>query len=398
MPESRPVSGLEVKWLAAHRIQPPFAIDFVAELDGLLSLPAVERAWRAVVEAHPGLRVRLKGRLARRRWVADGPRPPLVSVPHPGWDAGRALPGSSLSVRLDPDTGPVALLAVVPGAVPQTHTLMLRVLHAVTDGRGGLAVLSDLFAALRGESLGPPRFLTVTDAELSRRAGGRTVPPPAADRAPQVQGGGRTGARGGAWVRITLPAPAGAVYGSVVAALARHPGTGPLRYTLPVDLRRHQPGLPETVGNLTGLVHLDVDALARQPDGPAAIQAALRAAVKRGDHHGPVLESDGMRRLPLALTSGAGGALSRRDQRRGRVPVSATVSNLGRMDLSLWTTGSVAARSVFVAPPASPGLPLLAVMTGNEDRVELAGAVPLSWGDPEGWLGAFAASAWGGAP
>jgi|GEM_PF-3729047 len=392
MPESRPVSGLEVKWLAAHRIQPPFAIDFVAELDGQVSPPELERAWDEVVAAHPGLCVRMKGRLARRRWVSDGRSPPLVWVDHPGWDARAGLPASVIGVELDPEDGPVALLAVVPTAGRAAHTLVLRVLHAVTDGRGGLAVFHDLFRALDRQPLGPSRFLRTTDADISRRAGGQVSAPPPPDRAPQARVSARPGAKGGAWVRTTIPAPESAVYGAVVAALARWPERGQLRFTLPVDLRRHQPDLPHTVGNLTGLVHLDVTELARRPDAPAAIRTALKQAVDRGAHHGPVLESEGMRKLPLRLASGAGGALSRRDQRRGLVPVSATVSNLGRLDLSKWTGGGLTARCVFVAPPASPGLPLLAVVTGNDDRVEIAGAVPAAWGPPDAWTAAFSPS------
>ena len=67
-----------------------------------------------------------------------------------------------------------------------------------------------------------------------------------------------------------------------------------------------------------------------------------------------------------------------------------TVSNLGRLDLSSWSTGTACARSVFVGPPASPGLPLLAVLTGNDARVEVTGAVPTAWGDPHDWAEALA--------
>ncbi len=385
MPDSRRVSGLEVKWLAAHGIDPPFAIDFVVELDGMLDPSAVVSAWDEVVRVHPGLRVRLKGRLARRRWVADGTKPPLVWVEHPGWDARSALPVALIGGEIDPVAGPVAVLGVVPGPDGRTHTLVLRIMHAVTDGRGGLVVLRDLLAVLRGESLGPPRFVTLTDAELSREAGGRSTAPPVADRAPHARGGAQPGARGGAWRRVTIPTPDAQVYARLVLALARWPGRGLLRYTLPVDLRRHRPELPDTLCNLTGLVHMDVSPFLTDPDGAGALSEALRQAVERGEHHGPVLESDAMRRLPLRLLSGAGGALSRRDQRRGLVPASATVSNLGRIDLSTWTTGRVRARSVFAGPPASPGLPLLAVLTGNDDRVEVTGAVPASWSSADGW-------------
>ena len=107
-------------------------------------------------------------------------------------------------------------------------------------------MLHDLVAALGG-ALGAPRVVSLTDAELSRGVGGVASAPPTADRAPHARGGGRRGERGGTWTRVTLPAPAAHVYGTIVGALARWPDRGPLRYTLPVDLRRHRPDLPLTV-------------------------------------------------------------------------------------------------------------------------------------------------------
>ena len=388
MPESRALSGLELKWLAAHRIQPPFAIDFVAVVEGNLDRARLRRAWEDVQRVHPGLRVRLKGRLGRRRWVADGAAAPLLSVGASpgGWDARRGLSTEQLGVQLDPERGPVALLARVPGVDGRT-VLMLRVLHAVTDGRGGLHVLADLMRALRGEPLGPVVFETRTDGEVSAKAGGRPSKPLLPDRDPLARTGARrVGAAGGSWVRTTLPVPGRHVYGEVVVRLARWSGQRRLRMTLPVDLRRHMAGAAPSVANLTGLVHLDVTA----DTDPAELGQRLKAAVEAGAHHGPVLESAAMRRWPLGLTAAAGGALSRRDQRRGTVPASATVSNLGRLSMADWQAGELACSAVFVAPPASPGLPLLAVMTGNDDRLEVCGAVPSAWGSADAWCAALA--------
>ena len=385
VPESRQLSGLELKWLAAHRIQPPFAIDFVAVLDGRLTIERTRHAWESVCRAHPALSLRLQGRLGRRRWVADGRPPPLVQVAHDGWDARRALPAQDLDVHFDPVRGPVALLAHVPGVGQQT-VLMLRVLHAVTDGRGGLFVLRDLMRALRGESLDTVAFEAHTDAAVSKAAGGKASRALLPNRAPLARSGPRQiGATGGAWVRTTMPCPPAHVYGEVVVRLARWSGQERLRMTLPVDLRRHLHAHAESLGNLTGLVHLDVTAA----DSPGSIRQRLRAAVDAGEHHGPVLESATMRRWPLGLTAAAGGALSRRDQRRGQVPASATVSNLGRLSMADWRAGELGCSAVFVAPPASPGLPLLAVMTGNDDRVEVCGAVPTAWGAADQWCAAL---------
>jgi hypothetical protein len=54
-----------------------------------------------------------------------------------------------------------------------------------------------------------------------------------------------------------------------------------------------------------------------------------------------------------------------------------------------WQAGELVCSAVFTAPPASPGLPLLAVMTGNDDRVEVCGAVPSAWGAADQWCAAF---------
>ena len=385
MPEYRALSGLELKWLAAHRMQPPFAIDFVAVVDGSVDAAVLRKAWSTVCAAHPGLKVRLKGHLGRRKWVADGRSAPLVDVRHPGWDARRGLPPQDIGQRLDPEHGPVALLARVPGVGGRT-VLMLRVLHAVTDGRGGLYVLRDLMRALRGEPLSPPRFETHSDAEVSTRAGGKACGPLRPDRAPLAQGNAPSpGAVGGTWIRTSLPCPPRHVYGDVVVRLAKWSGQSNLRVTLPVDLRRHLDHPIESVANLTGLVHLDLV----PTDTPLSVTKRLRAAVETGEHHGPVLESMAMRRWPVGLTAAAGGALSKRDQRRGKVPASATVSNLGRLHLADWSAGPFATSAVFVAPPASPGLPLLAVMTGNDSQLEVCGAVPSAWGSEDGWCAAL---------
>ncbi len=390
MPESRPVSGLEVKWLAAHSIGPHFAIDFVVCLDGALPISTWNNAWNIVVAAHPGLQVRIRGHLGRRRWVSDGSPPPVRAVDHPGWDARVALPADAGGVRLDAENGPVACLLVVPGATPGTQTIVVRALHAITDGRGGIAVLDDLFRALRGEPLGGPYFVDMTDADVSRSAGGKASPRQMPTFAPLARG--PAAHHDGRWVRVTLQRPPRRVYAEVVWALARWCGQTPLRVSLPVDLRRHAPHLPATVANLSGIVLLDLDGASRAPDPPAAIHAALHDAVGAGAHHGPVLEADPMRNWPLGITSKMGGILSARDQRHRSVPTSATLSNLGRIDVSQWRLGSVSTTATFIGPPASPGLPLLAVMVGHHNVIEVAGAVPPSWGAADGWAQALVAT------
>lgn len=393
MAASRPVSPLEQKWLIAHQLAPPFAIDFVAVVEG--DVHRLQSAWPVLVDRHPGLRCRLQRRLTSMRFVADGPRPPMVCLSKPGWDARTALEHPTLDAVAP--AGPVAALALVETG-PGRGVVVLRVHHAITDGRGGLEVLAQLFAAARSESL-PPQPLPPTDYSVAQAAGGqpsRAHPPTAAAwlQGPAPSPRPR-------WQRTTVGVPKSPVYARLIVALARYAHAAnhrPLRLTVPVDLRRHT-NAPPTVANLTGLLHLDLDPLLHaavsQPDTSPQdiVQQAIVDGVARGDHLGPVLDDFPLLRLPRAATAAAR-ALVRRDQRTGRLPSSGTVSNLGRVPLAPLAAPGLRTTAVFVAPPVNPAVPLFMVVTGHSDRLELLTATHPSWGAPVDWAAVLTAQGW----
>jgi hypothetical protein len=372
---TRPLSGLERAWLTADRMAPPFALTLVIEGEG----DTDEARWRAALAqasaANPGCRLRLTGALGWTRWREVEAPPPLTRLVC-DWD-GRGPAGAPfLAAPLGSRRGAPVEVLLLPG---QTPRVVLRVLHALMDGRGVLAFAEDLVRCVNGQppigSVAGPQ----TDEDLARAAGGAPAPAPA--RAWGSPTGASSGASGGTWARVRVEGRQRQLMPRALAALwtaSRAWTDAPLRVEVPVDLRRYAPGLRSTA-NLSGILALALEG----PEAPEvdALAAALAAAVDAGEACGAPLRAAGVRWLPLGLLTRGGLRGAREGLSTGRYEVSATVSTLGRQALSGWGEARFRARRAFVIPPASPGLPLLAVLSGDEEGLEICGAAPAALGD-----------------
>ncbi|WP_328430238.1 non-ribosomal peptide synthetase [Streptomyces sp. NBC_00443] len=108
-----------------------------------------ERAARAVVDAHPALRFRL--RVEHGVWALRTEPHRDVTVVLP--DTPDATTAANEAVdRLDPESGDVIAFAWLES----TRTLVVTVHHLAVDSVSWLVLLDDLATALRGEPLAPP--------------------------------------------------------------------------------------------------------------------------------------------------------------------------------------------------------------------------------------------------
>jgi hypothetical protein len=149
---------------------------------------------------------------------------------------------------------------------------------------------------------------------------------------------------------------------------------------VPVDLRRHAPGLRSTA-NLTGLVYLDVDAALREPSPVAALRDALDRLAAGPEAGEDLLGAELLRWIPEAWLAALGRRNLLREARAGRYPHAAVISNLGRMDLDALRMPGVQPRRAFWIPPAGPGQRLFLTMTGGPDGVELCAAMADAYAD-----------------
>ena len=367
---SRVLSGTERAWLVADALCPPFVNQQLIEGTGDLSLPQLRRAVRRAALASPGVCVRLRGRLQGSRWLADGPAPP-VSVIETDWD-GQGDEGAPFLRRpLDPWRGPTAEVLVLRGVRTR---LVVRTHHASCDGRGAGLFTADLFRALRGEAPLGSTAGPLTDAALARELLGSAPPaeqPSSRWRAP-------TGGTGGdlrlqvAWRRRRVRGSGRGLLPRALRALWRaslQHGEAPLRVGIPVDLRRHRPGV-RSAANLTGIAHVELDDRGVEP-------AALRAAVEAPETAQLALAAEPLRGVPLWLMRAEGRRHARRALRTGQFATSATISNLGRQDLGALSGGGfVAQRSVWI-PPGQPSLPLFLTLSGDSEGFDILASAPV---------------------
>ncbi len=336
----RAVSGLERVWLAAGRMAPPFAITLDLDWAGPVDAARWRVAFEAAFAAHPALRVRLRGHLRKAHWS-------VTDVPPPVAEADGAL---------DPGRGPVAAITLT------AQGWRVRALHAVTDGRGLLAFVEDAVRAYHGEAVEGLPAGPLSDAELS--GDGAASPEPPADRPPPFgpcEGQPRV-------VLEALPDVQGRCVPRLCALLyarSRAFTQHPLRVSVPVDLRPHLNA--RTGGNLTGIVHLELDS-----DDATRIAASLDAAVARGTAVAHARAANGVREVPLWLMTAVGRREARRHARTGLYPVSTTISWLGRHALTV----DGAPVTVRLIPPPAPGVPImLGAIAGH-------GALQLAWVGP----------------
>lgn len=365
---SRPVSGVERLWLAAARIAPPFLNQVFVEGEGDLGLESARRAAEIASSAQPGSRVALGGALAWSRWRDSGQPVAVREVQAPDWD-GRSDLGAP-ALREAPPDGPCEILLVRA----RRTWVVVRSRHAVMDGRGTLLFAEAFFAALRGEPPQPVPITPVTDADLALGRGrhGESAPPRDCG-APGLTGRDDEALH---WARVTVQASARGLLPRLALALAQRtdPGTR-CRIDVPVDLRRHRPDLVSNA-NLTGLIRLSADSHRGVADPLRSLSGELSRRVERNEEADFVLAARPLRWVPVRWMQNLGARAATEAVAAGRFGTSATLSNVGRVDLSAMSGPDFAARACFMVPPGSPSLPLFLGITGGAAGLELVGAAP----------------------
>ncbi len=361
---ARELRAVERLWWAADEVArdlgcAPFQIQIVVMGRGRVDPECLRVAASALVAGWPlaGARLSLFGR--RLRATHTG-----LPVTHVHRDT-RWIGETHLEptpVGPSPRKGPLVDAVVVDG--PEA-AWCVRAHHALLDGQATRALVEDWARAARGEPLLGPG---PSPAEPARRqASGQQATPRSTVAAVGVGPDAPVATR---WRRRALRAPARDVTCTVLGALCRAIraelpalAAAPLRVSVPVDLRA--PGEPPGQVNLTGIARVEVAA----DMDLAGLRAALDVA--RVDAPRVLDEVEVARALPLWLLRRLAGRAGRTLRLGGRGDESLTFSNLGRLDPAAFHLPGFQAEMAFLAPPAHPGAPLFATMSGHAGVVHL---------------------------
>ncbi|GGM60089.1 hypothetical protein GCM10012275_34060 [Longimycelium tulufanense] len=354
----RPISPTERLYLAGEALTPPFALQVVIEGEGRLDPEALTHAVARTAEACPGTRLVRRGRL----WVDSGSPPPVRVVDGALLDRTSLVGVPALGRRLDPLAGPTCEVLLLDG---DPHTVVFRAFHGVMDGRGVLTWMSDVFRVLRGAQPVGAMSPTTDQTMVSRLAApGRR--PRLRFRWPSPLGGNGTRAPGMMWRRRPVDGHHPGLVARLASAVAELAPGPACRVMVPVDLRRHDPGLASTA-NLTLPIFLD----ARRGETWEQIHERLLAALAE---HQEVTWGGAERlvpALPLVAVRAMVGALGACSTLRGRYAMSAIVSHLGKVDRTEFRTDSFRPTTVYALPVHDPVTPVSLAAVECGDRTEL---------------------------
>ncbi|MFJ4806846.1 non-ribosomal peptide synthetase [Streptomyces murinus] len=351
----RPVSPNEWLYLALAGLDELMTIQLVVEGDGEIDARAFQRAVVEASQRCPGSRLVRRGRM----WVDSGRAARVVVADGGSFDA-TALSGVP-EVRgplADAEGRPGCEVLLLTGA---RWSVVFRAAHAVMDLKGVQNWAVQVFRVLRGEH--PAESVhTLTDYQLLDMLG-RTGRRPRLGLDQRSPLGGQAGSSS-VWRRRTVPGRPAAATARVAAVLTEAVG-GPARIMVPVDLRRHVPGVSSTA-NLTLPVFLNVapgqgaDAVHRRLLGSLADRRELAAGSEAA-----------LALLALPAATAAVRAARAASRARHRYLTSAIVSHAGRLELTDFSTEEFTATTVYALPVHAPLAPFSVVMLELPERTEL---------------------------
>ncbi|MFE2551986.1 amino acid adenylation domain-containing protein [Streptomyces sp. NPDC059355] len=363
IPYRRPVSPTEHLYLAAGHARGAMALRIVVEGHTVPGPAALRAAVARAAETCPGSRLVRRGPV----WTAEGPLPAIrYAAPAAGpIDVSDPATAALLTGRSHRDAAPGCEVLAIPGTTAGTAVLVFSAPHALMDGHGALTWVREVFRALRGEP-GRPALAPDSDRGLLRRLGATARRPSLAPDRPSPLGRPARGPEQILWLRRTLPTHHPALTARLAQALADSaaPGGG-TRVMVPVDLRRHRPGIAAT-GNLTLPLFLE---LSPGQEWPRAHGALLRALSKKQEL------AEGFESALLPLPPAAGRLLLRAAQaaavRADRHLASVVVSHLGRLDPAEFSGGGFTATTLYALPVHAPLVPVSVVATETDTATEL---------------------------
>lgn len=363
---SRPLSAIEYYHASVgssrHTLDGPREVVFVLTADSSLSPAQWQQALDQAVAVNPGMRLRMVGRRGKARWESDGLPPRIRIVEGCTWDT-RSNKGSEFvtATPLSLEHGP-AIELILASCTDGRSLVMLRTSHAIVDGMGATHLLQELFRALRGEPLlGTNTGYSDVDLMLSvgvRESTSRHF------KTTWLTGEPEGESMGDQWRRIPLGPPKKNLLARVAVAMAEfaHQRSElPVLIAVPVDLRRHAPGLLSTT-NFANMLLVRLD----KGDGVEQFKSRLQGMLERRMETFYLRIFNIVKWLPMSwfdlLVS-----RTRWNYRKKKPMETAVISNLGRCDAEALSCPGFRLRNLFVYPLSGSAFSVLACINGEAE-------------------------------
>ncbi len=337
---------------------------FEGEFTSAPNLSAWKNALHKAAEANPGAYISMMGRRRSSVWTnSENAMPRLRYIEDVNWD-GLSSKGSEFiqSKPLGLNGEPAVELLLVQGS---QHYVIFRALHAVMDGMGLIHFMLEVFKALQGEPLKGTNIVE-NDTKLIQRIG-RGQRLKLKGNPAYATGGPRGEEKGDCWQGIRLKGPVPKILPKVILAIAQNAAkysNNPTRIALPVDLRRHVPGLSSTM-NYTSMVHMDVTV----EDTIESIVEKNKALMEMNADTWIPPSTELFKMLPLHWMDRLASRTEKNYTKR-KIIESAVVTNIGRYKVANYSSEDFTPNRIFSIP--IPGNTMISIMNlANEISISV---------------------------
>ncbi|MDD3894076.1 MAG: hypothetical protein PHU36_03535, partial [Syntrophomonadaceae bacterium] len=316
-----------------------------------------------------GSRLVLRGNLSWSYWEDSGITPLLTEVNGSSWDGMSSAGLRPLIKTYDIRKGPTVEVIIFHGSPIR---VMFRSHHAVMDGRGLMTWAEDIFRALNGlQPLGSDH--TIVENDLLHFPDKKIHPAPASSFiSPVGMPVGKDPER--VWRRISVKGHHSKLLSRIIilcAKAARLHGEGPVRIGIPVDLRPRRPGLRST-GNLTNAIYITVD-----PESTIEqIAGEIQCRLKEYDDGKLNLEDILIPYVPIQIIRQILAKYEKHNFKANQYRCTGFITNLGKVNLDLFSGGGFKSTALFVLPISICSLPFFLSMIGYHDATDYVLGMP----------------------
>lgn len=346
----------------------PLCLQWVVEGDGELNEIKWREALMLAAKANPDARVRLGGSWKWLHWDDDGAFPEVVTVDGSQWDGSSEQGAPWLLGPLPTDKGPVCKVFLIPKPTPR---VLIRMHHAVMDGRGLMQFIEDIFRCLRGDApIGSNSTLTETD--LVRRENPKRIPDPPIN-ATSPFGIAQGEDYGCTWrhiyVKCNPKRPMPRVMNALAQAVWSQDPSAQVRIRVPADMRRFVKS-DVSNANLTGIMDIELS----PGDSLDVIGEKVKAGVanKMDMARFPSnLKLSIAEWLPVSLFKLTPEVIKRGHANNGLYRYTGTVSNVGRLNEAALHGGGFVAKRIWAVPVRYYLLPAFIALFGSSEGLDI---------------------------
>lgn len=371
----RTPSPLEFSYIASDLPDSsPMVNQFFVHGAGHIDRQKMQDALNRAALANPGMHTRLKGFWGWRYWDDKGPLPFLEEIDAPEWDGMSSEKCPRLGERIDLRKDPLCQVSMISAA--GDLFLLFRTHHAISDGRGTVHFMHDVFRVLRGEEpLGSTSTFTEWDVAMREERPPRPIVE--GDSLPVLKCARHPGERGCRWQRFYWDGDQNKFTAKIMFVLAQmareNHGDGKVLLRIPADLRRYmQENEGFTIANCTGALDMDVTADTTLNQ----IRSQIVKSMRQKEDLSPFMENHRHARwLPGAMFRQSSESLQKLHD-SGRYRMTGVISYMGDVGEELFRCEGFTPKSLFGAPIALENRPIFVGATTQNKITNIFVGVP----------------------